>query len=129
MKDEDKTFLYVFFGITPFCIFGIHDFIIKKTKRAILHLVIFFLFFLCGLVFPIIETLRDLGQPQAYDFISTIGDPETVFNNVGVFLMGFSYLLSIFEVITHIRTMREKQRLIVSPPEKPEDPFTHDEEF
>ncbi|MBR6134727.1 hypothetical protein IKQ38_04585 [Candidatus Saccharibacteria bacterium] len=129
MKDEDKTFLYVFFGITPFCIFGIHDFIINKPKRAILHLVIFFLFFLCALVFPIIETLRDLGQPQAYGFISTIGDPETVFNNIGIFLMGLSYLLSIFEVITYMRTMREKQRLIVSPPEKPEDPFTHDEEF
>ena len=128
MKEDDKAFLVLFFGITPFCIFGIHDFVMEKTKRAIFHLVLFFMVFVLTMCAPLLETLRDVGFPQLYNLVSLIDTPETVFNNAIIILMGTSYLTSIFEIIAYFRARKEEPQL-VPPPEKPEDPFTHDEEY
>lgn len=130
MKEDDKAFLVVFFGITPFCIFGIHDFIMGKRRRAVVHLLLFMAFFICTLMAQVITTMKDLGRPQTYNLISQIDTPEALANNIGMVAIGVSYLISIFEVISFFRARSETQRHEPpSQPEKPEDPFTHDEEY
>lgn len=128
MSRDDKAFLIIFFGITPFCIFGAHDFVMGKTKRAIFHLILFFIVFVLAMCVPLLETLRDVGLPQLYNLVSLIDTPETVFENAIAILMGTSYLTSIFEIIAYFRAQKEEPQL-APPPEKPEDPFTHDEEY
>ena len=123
MKEDDKAFLVLFFGITPFCIFGIHDFIIGKRRRAVVHLLLFMAFFICTLMAQVITTMKDLGRPQVYNLISRIDTPEALANNIGMVAIGVSYLISIFEAISFFRARSKTQRY--EPPSQPENPKIH----
>ena len=123
MKEDDKAFLVLFFGITPFCIFGIHDFIIGKRRRAVVHLLLFMAFFICTLMAQVITTMKNLGRPQVYNLISRIDTPEALANNIGMAAIGVSYLISIFEVISFFRARSKTQRY--EPPSQPENPKIH----
>ena len=101
-----------------------------KRRRAVVHLLLFMTFFICTLMAQVITTMRDLGRPQVYNLISQIDTPEALANNIGMVAIGVSYLISIFEVISFFRARGKTQRYEPpSQPEKPEDPFTHDEEY
>jgi TM2 domain-containing membrane protein YozV len=128
---SNATFLYVFFGITPFGVFGIHDFIIGEKRRGLIHLLLFGVSVFFVMMYPTLTTMTSFGITWLYDLIASMGtDPYVFLQNAASYATMVSYIMSFGEVAFYLMRRREASPAVPeSTPEKPEDPFTHDEEY
>lgn len=124
---SDAIFLIAFMGLTPFGIFGAHDFILGQKKRGKAHLMVFGIVILLMMIMGTSSLIARIfvSDLKAIEELATTISQYT--ETVSTILMGGSYLIGVLEAISYISNI-DSYIEIVKPKDDLEDEDEDEEE-
>ena len=124
---NDAIFLIAFMGLTPFGLFGIHDFILGQKKKGKAHLAVFGIVILLMMIMgtsSLIARIFVSDHKAIEELAATIAQYTETISTI---LVGGSYLIGVLEAISYISNI-DSYIKIVKPKDDLEDEGEDEEE-